>query len=107
MKKILMISAVLISIAAIVVVATNWKQGSWKPKDGFVPDEKTAIAIAVAVWTPIYGEKEINGERPYIARLEGDVWRVDSSLPEGFLGGVATAIISKEDGQVRAVWHTQ
>jgi hypothetical protein len=26
-----------------------------QPKKGYVPDEQTAIAIAVAVWTPIYG----------------------------------------------------
>jgi len=45
-----------------------------KPKAGFVPDEKTAIAIAVAVWTPIYGEKNIQKEKPFKAVLKDGVW---------------------------------
>ena len=30
-----------------------------QPQKGYVPDEQTAIAIAVAVWTPIYGREQI------------------------------------------------
>jgi hypothetical protein len=33
------------------------KQTGYIPKDGFVPNEATAIKIAIAVWTPIYGDK--------------------------------------------------
>ena len=32
---------------------------SIKVPDGFVPTKEVAIEIAVAVWKPIYGEKEI------------------------------------------------
>ncbi|MBL9187195.1 MAG: YbbC/YhhH family protein [Opitutaceae bacterium] len=79
----------------------------WKPKGGFVPDEKTAIAIAVAVWNPIYGEKEIADQKPYTATLEDGLWRVEGTLPPDRLGGVAYAVLAKEDGKVLSVWHTQ
>ncbi|MEY2575605.1 MAG: hypothetical protein QOF80_1092 [Verrucomicrobiota bacterium] len=31
----------------------------YKPANGFVPDEATAIKIAVAIWTPIFGKAKI------------------------------------------------
>ncbi len=34
-----------------------------KPTAGYVPDEKTAIKIAVAVWSPIYGKENIEVEK--------------------------------------------
>ena len=34
------------------------------PKEGYVPDAKTAIKIAVAVWEVIYGEKILKGKNP-------------------------------------------
>ena len=83
---------------------------SWNginPEDGFVPNEQTAIAIAVAVWTAIYGEKAVERQKPYKATLEGGFWRVEGS-PEAskgasHLGGVAVAIISKKDGEINCV----
>jgi hypothetical protein len=85
--------------------ASAWEKLSYKPKEGFVPDERTAIAIAVAVWTPIYGEKQIADEKPYRAALKDGVWTVEGSLPKGALGGVAIAEISKADGRIIAVIH--
>ena len=79
--------------------------GGFKPKDGFVPDEKTAIAIAVAVWLPIYGEKQITSEKPFKATLKDGVWHVTGSLPKGWYGGVAEADISKENGRILHVIH--
>ena len=57
-------------VAVLAVAAAEITKHSAKPKDGFVPDAKTAIKIAVAVWEPIYGEKEIAREKPYRARLD-------------------------------------
>jgi hypothetical protein len=77
-----------------------------RPEQGLVPDAKTAIAIAVAVWSPIYGEERIASERPYVATLSGDgKWTVTGSLPKNWRGGTAIAIISKLDGQVLHVSH--
>jgi hypothetical protein len=49
---------------------------SYVPPKGFVPDEKTAIRIAEAVWSPIYGEAMIQGEKPFVASLKSGVWTV-------------------------------
>jgi hypothetical protein len=78
---------------------------SYKPKRGYVPDEKTAIAIAVAVWNPIYGKEHIETEKPYHASLRGGVWIVTGSLPEGWVGGTAIAEIAQNDGRVLRVIH--
>ena len=75
------------------------------PPNGLVPDAETAIAVAVAIWNPIYGAKEIQGQRPFKAKLLKDVWYVEGSLPRGVPGGVAEARISKKDGRVLYVFH--
>lgn len=80
---------------------------SYIPPRGFVPDSKTAIRIAVAVWSPIYGEKQIQREKPYEANLKNGVWQVEGSLQKKHEGGVAYARISKRDGRILSVIHTK
>jgi hypothetical protein len=76
--------------------------------NGYVPDAATAIRIAVAVWEPIYGEEKIAAEKPYRAKLlTNAVWKVEGSLPENTFGGIATALIDKEDGRILKVYHTK
>ena len=72
-----------------------------------MPNEETAIKIAVAVWEPIYGAEHIASEKPYQARLTNDVWFVEGSLPKDAAGGVAEAQIAKEDGKILNVSHGQ
>jgi len=72
-----------------------------------VPNAETAIAIAIAVWNPVYGEKEIASEKPYHAVLKNGRWTVTSSVPQGWIGGAATAVISKRDGRVIKIYHTK
>ena len=94
------------ALMAAVVFAAEVTKHSVKPKDGFVPDAKTAIKIAVAVWEPIYGEDRVAGEQPYRARLDTNgVWIVEGSLPEGWVGGGAIAEIAKDDGRILRVSH--
>jgi len=83
---------------------------SYKPVGGYVPDAKTAVQIAVAVWSPIYGERKIQGEKPFHASLKRGVWTVIGSMPPSrpgvkMHGGVALARISKADGRVLQVIH--
>ena len=79
---------------------------SYQPKGGFVPDAETAIAIAQAVWGPIYGRENIAREKPFKATLHNGVWRVEGSLPKEYnYGGVAIAEISKKDGRILGVIH--
>ncbi len=66
------------ALAAAVVFAAETAKHNFKPKDGYVPDAKTAIRIAVAIWEPIYGEKQIAREKPFTARLDTNgVWIVE------------------------------
>jgi hypothetical protein len=73
---------------------------------GVVPDGRTAIRIALAVWGPVYGDDKIAGEKPYVARLENGVWTVEGSLPnDRMVGGTAYIEINKADGKVLKVTH--
>ena len=38
---------------------------NYKPPNGYVPDAETAIRIAIAVWEPIYGNVQIQGQAPF------------------------------------------
>ena len=82
---------------------------SYRPANGYVPDAKTAIQIAVAIWSPMYGERTIQGEKPFQASLKRGIWTVTGSLPQTpgrtVLGGVAVARIAKADGRIPQVIH--
>jgi len=69
-----------------------------------VPDEKTAVSIAKAIWLPVYGE-EVLKKKPFKAKLLNGVWIVTGSLPKDTLGGVPIAEISKSDGRVNRMSH--
>ena len=103
-RKLLFVLMLLLTTTALIIAEGKH---NYKPKDGYVPDEKTAIRIAVAVWIPIYGEKQIEGEKPYHAKLDKGIWTVEGSLPEYTLGGVALAEIAKDDGRILRVSHGQ
>jgi hypothetical protein len=74
--------------------------------EGFVPNQETAIAIAVAVWLPIYGKENIERQKPYVASLVNGVWVVEGTWSKDYThGGVAIAEISKSNGKVLRVSH--
>jgi hypothetical protein len=76
------------------------------PITNLVPNEEAAISIALAVLTPIYGKKQVQFEQPFHARLDGDIWEVIGTLPKGWLGGVATVKLSRNDGHIIEITHT-
>ncbi|MBI3735562.1 YbbC/YhhH family protein [Candidatus Sumerlaeota bacterium] len=78
---------------------------NYVPPGGVVPDEETAIRIAEAAWAKIYGQQQLDGEKPFKAKLKDGVWHVEGSLPEGWEGGVAEAEISKQDGRILCISH--
>jgi hypothetical protein len=86
-----------------IALAAGTSKLSYKPEVGYVPDEETAIAIAVAVWSPIYGKNAIEKDKPFRARLSEGVWTVKGTLPKGQKGGVAEADIAKDDGRILRV----
>lgn len=74
-----------------------------------VPNKETALKIAEAVLTPVYGEKMIRSERPFTATLEGDLWKVEGTLPcpapHRCNGGVAMVKISRKSGEILLMMH--
>jgi hypothetical protein len=78
------------------------------PKNGFVPDESTAIKIGEATAIAQYGEKTIASEAPFRARLYGDTWIVKGTLhPQGAYGGTAVIKVSKSDGRILFMTHQE
>ena len=92
---------------ATVVCSADAQKHNYKPAEGYVPDQETAIRIAVAVWNPIYGKEQIEKEKPYKAILKNGIWYVTGSLPEGRVGGVALAEIDKESCCIIRISHGQ
>jgi hypothetical protein len=100
-----LLAALVMLVPALLLGAQDPAPHSYVPPDGFVPDAVTAVRIAVAVWIPIYGAKQIETEKPFTATLAGGVSTVTGSLPTGFAGGVAYAEIAKADGRIIRVTH--
>jgi len=95
----------LLSLPALKLNADEAQKHNYKPAGGYVLDEETAIKIAVAVWSPIYGKGKIENEKPYKAILRNGIRYVSGSLPKGWVGGVAEAEISKEDACIIRISH--
>jgi hypothetical protein len=108
----------IIIFVGISIVFLSFMQEGFTPKEGFVPNDSTAIRIAEAVWLPIYGKK-IYEETPFKAKLiDNKIWIVEGTLPgtknqkkDGkvhiSVGGVVHAEIQKSDGKILKVIHGQ
>ena len=75
-----------------------------KPTGGYVPDETTAIAIARAVWAPVFGKDHIEAQRPITAKLQNGVWVVQGHNPVPYPDSTFVAEISQDDGRILEVW---
>lgn len=102
LRHLLIVAGITLALASHTVLGS---EPTYKPPQGFVPNGNVAIAIALAIWGPIYGADQIAHEKPYHAKLINGVWWVSGSLPPGSLGGVAEARIQKVDGRVLGVIH--
>lgn len=105
MKQNILTYCILCLVAGSLCAADDPKQNAMPGKNGVVPNEATAIKIAVAAWEPVYGANKIAAEKPFRAKLSNGVWTVQGSLPKGWKGGVALAEIAKEDGRIIRVSH--
>ena len=71
-----------------IFVMTYSHAKGYLPENGFVPNQATAIKIAEAVLVPIYGQKTIDGEKPFRVSLDDQIWVVKGKeLPPDMLGG--------------------
>jgi hypothetical protein len=101
-------------LACTVLLVSELAGQGYKPASGYVPDSKTAVKIAEAVLAPVYGEKQIESERPFTATLKHGVWTVTGTVrcPDGkggtttsCDGGVAEVQISKNDARILYMLH--
>ena len=100
------ISVAVVALAmAVDTLQTGPRMRSVWPDQGHVPTAAAAIAIAVRLWSPIYGEAHIAREKPYRVTLNDGVWTVMGSVPQGAVGGAAVLKIRKSDGKVLLLWH--
>jgi hypothetical protein len=92
----------------------RFSQKGFVPKEGFVPNEEVATAIAEAVLSPVYGKATVISERPFKAKLDDGTWDVSGSVPctnppvgATCPGGSAEIRISKRTGQILYMNHSQ
>ena len=77
----------------------------WKPEDGYISNETSAIKVAEVVWLNVYGP-EIENDKPFKAKLkDGKIWIVEGTLDPNKLGGVPYIEIQKSDGKILKVIH--
>ena len=72
---------------------------------GVVADKETAIRIAEAILSPVYGKKAIRGQRPYQVTLKDGKWTVDGTVLPGFVGGSFHIVILQRDGGVLEIGY--
>ncbi len=92
----------------ILLVMTTSFNAIENQETNYVPDQKTAVSIAEAIWLPIYGEKVLE-KQPFKATLskDGKIWTVTGSIPPGTLGGFPIIEIRKSDCKIIRVSHSK
>lgn len=93
----------------LVVFTRRWVENTETVRrpGGYVPDAKTAIAVAIAVLTPIYGKADIDSEKPWHTGLKDEVWTVVGTFHGPGFGGGAVIQLDKKSGKVLFVGHGQ
>ncbi len=72
------------------------------PEVDVVPDAKTAVDISIVILKRIYGDQEIEKQKPFKATLDRGVWVVEGFFPSDgkSVGGSAYIGIRQKDGKV-------
>jgi hypothetical protein len=99
--------AVLAIVSLALSLPCSAEDNGYVPPDGFVPPSRVANQIAEAVLVPIYGRANIEREKPFETRLDGDVWTVEGTSPPHTFGGVFTIKISRLTGEILYLIHTR
>ena len=73
--------------------------------DGVVADKETAIRIAEAILSPVYGEEAIREQRPYQVTVKDGKWTVDGTASPGHVGGRFHIVILQSDGRVLEIGY--
>lgn len=76
------------------------------PAQGALPDGKSAIARARALWAGKFGEEETRAWAPYRAYRKDDRWVVLGDGPDGVLGAGLIAVLEAGGGRVIRLAHS-
>ena len=108
-----MTAAAQYSVLLAFLLAGCASEENFLPPAGYVPDAKTAAAIAEAVWKPIYGTREIDEQKPFEVQLVGNTWHVSGTLKQPkekglvMIGGTAEVEIDKTSGKIVRLIHSE
>jgi hypothetical protein len=69
-------------------------------------DRESAIQIAEIVLTRVYG-KDVLNERPWQVSEVQNIFKIEGTLPMGYVGGVAEIEIRRTNGAVVSIIHGQ
>ena len=75
------------------------------PKEGFIPTAEVAFRVAEPILNEIYGEENIEEQKPFSVNLENDIWILEGYIEPGVKGGVAYMEIRKSNGEILKVYH--
>jgi hypothetical protein len=95
-----------LGFAAICAAREQPKGGSFRPPTGYIPDKETALTVAIAVLTPIYGKELVDREQPFRVTEKKGVWVITGAPPPA-LGGVAEIHISRQTGEILFLMHSK
>jgi hypothetical protein len=98
-----------VKIASAVIFIGLWSTAfvmyfAWADRDTPIPDEATAIKAGCAAIQDHISQATCTG---LVAHLEGNVWHVSNTLPEGYSGGGPNVELSKTDGRILNFYVTQ
>ena len=75
--------------------------------EGFISSSEDAAGIAEIVAKRIYGDENVEKQKPFIVSLKNDIWYVRGTLSgsQYTKGGVLEMEISKSDGKIIRISH--
>ena len=80
------------------------RHGTKINNNGYVPDAKAAVRIAVSIWSSLYGEYIPHEKPPIKVTLKNDsIWIVQGTLLPDYEGGTPYTEISKNNGTIYKV----
>lgn len=74
-------------------------------KQLLLSDEKIAIQVAEPILINIYGQKNIEKQRPYESYLIDNHWVIKGTLLKGYKGGTFLIILDARNCQVLRITH--
>lgn len=105
-----------LTIAALIAIALTACESSPRvadstaiaqPKININLDESSAVQIAEIILVRVYGEQVLQENKPWHVTTTAHTYKIEGTLPEDHLGGVALFEISRDNAEVISISHGQ